>query len=141
MSGHSESQDRQIIRRYTDQPERLPEEVRTLVEADWDGEPVLLYAMIDLDGSFRLAEAWLVLGPEHLALVVQDAGRWWVRSVLRGRVEQIHESPGLSGTTLTLLGLSRRPGPHGAEVHAAAETGRGEGPVRTRAGHRGEPAG
>jgi len=57
------SSDLQILRRYTDQPERLPTELRQRVESDWGGEPVQLYAMTDLDPALRLTRTWWALGP------------------------------------------------------------------------------
>ena len=37
-----------IIRRYTDQPDRLPADLRAQIEAAWNGAPVELYALADL---------------------------------------------------------------------------------------------
>ena len=39
---------REIIKRYTNQPDHLPKELRLNIEKAWDGEPVQLYAMADL---------------------------------------------------------------------------------------------
>lgn len=60
--------DDQIIARYTDQPLRLPTELRRQIERAWHGAPVQLYALADLDQGLRLTEAWLALGPRHVAL-------------------------------------------------------------------------
>ena len=49
MSEHRSRMDREIIRRYTDQPERLPGALRRKIEDDWGGLPVQLYALVDLD--------------------------------------------------------------------------------------------
>jgi hypothetical protein len=68
------TQNRAIIERYTDQPARLPQDLRRRLEADWDGEPVQLYAMADLDARMRLTEAWLALGPSRLALARRTDG-------------------------------------------------------------------
>jgi ATP-binding cassette subfamily B protein len=100
-----QTQNRAIIERYTDQPARLPQDLRRRLEADWDGEPVQLYAMADLDARMRLTEAWLALGPSRLALARRtDGGEWDVEGVSRHRVEAVRDAPGLSGSVLTLLG-------------------------------------
>ena len=55
--------DSQIIERYTDQPARMPAEVRTAIEDAWGGRPVQLYALVDLDAGMRLTDTWLASGP------------------------------------------------------------------------------
>ena len=67
MSKRTETIDRQIIERYTDQPVRMPSEVRDAIEGAWGGRPVQLYALADLDAGLRLSEAWLALGDGFLA--------------------------------------------------------------------------
>jgi len=96
-----------IIARYTDQPARLPAELRRVVEERWDGAPVQLYALADLDHALRLSETWVVLGPSHLAMATKHGEEWRIETVWRARVEAVREAPGLSATTLTILG---RPG-------------------------------
>jgi ATP-binding cassette subfamily B protein len=96
--------DEQIIARYLDQPLRLPSDLRRQIEAAWNGAPVQLYALSDLDHTLRLAEAWLVLGPRHVALARRALDNVWdVQSVERSRIEAVREAPGLSANTLTLL--------------------------------------
>ncbi len=104
MSKRNETIDRQIIERYTDQPVRMPVEVRSAIEGAWGGRPVQLYALADLDGRMRLSEAWLALGEESLALAQERGGEWVVTSVPRSRVTALRETPGLSGSALTFLG-------------------------------------
>src|SRR5690242_15078581 len=95
----------EIISRYIRQPARLPADLRARIERDWNGRPVQLYALADLDHRLRFGESWLALGPEHVALARQDAaGEWDVQSVERNRIHALQESPGLSANTLTLLG-------------------------------------
>ena len=53
-----------IITRYTDQPIRLPAELRRAIEERWDGAPVQLYALADLNQALYLAETWVALGAE-----------------------------------------------------------------------------
>src|SRR6266436_2572335 len=101
--------DDHIIARYTDQSARLPAELRRKIEHAWQGAPVQLYALADLDQSLRLTDAWLVLGPRHIAVAKHDSEGWEVQSVERSRIEAVREAPGLSANTLTILGLPRGP--------------------------------
>jgi ATP-binding cassette subfamily B protein len=103
--------DDQIIARYTGQPLRLPAELRRQIETAWHGAPVQLYALADLDQSLRLAEAWLALGPRHIAVARRAAGgtAWEVQSVERAGIEAVREAPGLSANTLTILGAPGEP--------------------------------
>ena len=96
-----------IISRYTDQPVRMPVALRRAIEERWDGAPVQLYALADLDQSLSLAETWVALGPSHLATARRSGDGWIIESVWRSRVEVVREAPGLSASTLTVLG---RPG-------------------------------
>ena len=100
--------DDHIIARYTAQPTRLPAELRRQIEHAWQGAPVQLYALADLDQSLRLTEAWLALGPRHIAVAKRESG-WHVRSVERSLIEAVREAPGLSANTLTILGAPGEP--------------------------------
>ena len=104
MSKRNQTKDRQIIERYTDQPDRMPAEARSAIEGAWGGRPVQLYALADLDAGMRLSETWLALGDESLALAHEREGEWTVTSVPRSRVTALRETPGLSGSALTFLG-------------------------------------
>jgi len=101
--------DDHIIARYTAQPSRLPPELRRQIEHDWQGEPVQLYALADLDQSLRLTEAWLVLGPRQIAVARRGEQAWVIRSVRRGQIQAVREAPGLSANTLTILGQPGEP--------------------------------
>ncbi len=101
--------DDHIIARYTDQPARLPAELRRKIEHAWQGAPVQLYALADLDQSLRLTDAWLVLGPRHVAVAKRDSEGWEVRSIERSGIEAVREAPGLSANTLTILGTPGEP--------------------------------
>jgi ATP-binding cassette subfamily B protein len=101
--------DRTIIERYTDQPARMPVEVRRAIEGAWGGHPVQLYALIDLDAGMRLSEAWLALGPEHVAVARRDGEEWSVETLARRAVGAMRETPGLSGSSLTFLGEPDEP--------------------------------
>src|SRR5437762_6912594 len=94
--------DDHIIERYTAQPTRLPAELRRQIEHAWQGAPVQLYALADLDQSLRLAETWLALGPRHIAVATRDSGGWDVRSIERSSIEAVREAPGLSANTLKI---------------------------------------
>jgi len=106
---HLHNLDAEIVARYTDQPPRLPAELRRQVEASWNGAPVQLYALADLDHALRLTQVWVALGPGRLAMArrVDRGEQWEIESVERARIQAVREAPGLSATTLTILG---RPG-------------------------------
>ncbi|HMG17175.1 MAG TPA: ABC transporter ATP-binding protein [Gemmatimonadales bacterium] len=102
--------DDHIIARYTAQPTRLPPELRRKIEHAWHGAPVQLYALADLDQRLLLTEAWLAVGPRHIAVAKRSEGdSWEVRSIDRAHVEAIREAPGLSANTLTILGAPGEP--------------------------------
>src|SRR5258705_12133024 len=97
--------DDQIIGRYLDQPLRLPADLRRQIEAAWEGAPVQLYALADLDQALRLVESWFALGPRHVAVARRTAaGTWDVASVERARIEAGRETPGPSAHNPTLVG-------------------------------------
>ena len=107
MEAQLQHQNEAIVARYLDQPTRLPVDLRRQAEALWDGAPVQLYALADLDHTHQLAETWVLLGPTHLATARRAGAGWEVESVWRSRVQAIVEAPGLSAATLSVLG---RPG-------------------------------
>jgi ATP-binding cassette subfamily B protein len=82
----------------------MPGTVRAAIEDAWGGRPVLLYALTDLDAGMRLAEVWLALGPEAMALARKKDRGWAVESITRDRIRKLNDTPGLSGNTLTILG-------------------------------------
>ena len=99
------SQNTRIIERYTDQPARIPIELRREIEARWNGEPVQLYAMADLDESLSLAERWFAIGPLHAsAASPREDGSWRIDSFERHDIGAVREIPGLSSTSLVVLG-------------------------------------
>jgi ATP-binding cassette, subfamily B, bacterial len=93
-----------LVETYLDQPALMPRHVREAIEAACDGEPVQLYALADLDDALRLDAAWVALGPRHVALARQRAGRIEVQHLARDAVRAVRELPGLSCTHLFLLG-------------------------------------
>lgn len=99
------SQDPRIIERYTDQPARMPGDLRRRIEDRWNGAPVQLYAMADLDESMSLTERWFAIGPSHAAIASRrDDGSWRIDSFERRDIETVREIPGLSSTSLVVLG-------------------------------------
>src|SRR2546422_4602426 len=106
---HLHNLDTEIVARYTDQPPRLPAELRRQIEASWQGAPVQLYAFADLDHALRLTQVWVALGPGQLSVArpVERGDQWEIETVARARIQAVREAPGLSASTLTLLG---RPG-------------------------------
>lgn len=102
----TQDSDLQIVARYTNQPTLLPPELRLAIERHWDGEPVQLYAMADLDASMRLTQNWLALGREHLAIAREAAPgeEPEIQSFERSRIRDLTETPGLSCNVLSILG-------------------------------------
>ena len=99
------TQDTRIIERYTDQPAQMPADLRRRIEDRWDGAPVQLYALADLDESMSLTRRWFALGPTKASTASQrDDGSWRIDSFERRDVEAVREIPGLSSTVLLILG-------------------------------------
>ena len=101
----------EIIERYIQQPPGLPGDLRARIERDWGNKPVQLYALADLDHALKLAESWLALGPEHVAVARRNErgdspghDEWDVCTIERAKLSGARESPGLSANTLALLG-------------------------------------
>src|SRR5256885_14061038 len=109
MDTQHHNPDHAVIARYTGQPPRLPAELRRDIEARWHGAPVQLYALADLDHAHRLTEVWVALGDRCIAVAHRTATGWEVHHIERARIEAVREAPGLSATTLTLLGRAGDP--------------------------------
>jgi ATP-binding cassette subfamily B protein len=111
MTVQNRTPDHEVIARYTDQPERLPPDVRAQIETAWGGQPVHLYALCDLDASMRFSESWIALGPDHVAIARPhpDGDGWEILCFPRSRVRAIREAPGLSGSVLSFLGAPGDP--------------------------------
>jgi ATP-binding cassette subfamily B protein len=109
MASKTRSHNRQIVERYTDQPSRLPGRLRSEIEQLWQGDPVQLYALADLDAAMRLAQTWIALGPRYVALAKLDDGEWHIHSFRRSQVRAVCESPGLSGSVLSFLRADDEP--------------------------------
>jgi ATP-binding cassette subfamily B protein len=104
MLSPTSERDRAIVDRYTDQPSRLPPPVRRELERAFGDRPVQLYALLDLDASLQLTEAWLALGPEHVGIARKRGDGWRVTAVERAQIRSVEDSPGLSCNVMTFLG-------------------------------------
>ena len=98
-----------LVERYAGQPKSLPRPLRDRIEAQWGGAPVQLYALADLDHQLRLTESWLALCACHVTLARPQAGGWALTTVARERITAVREAPGLSSSTLSLLGAPGDP--------------------------------
>ena len=95
----------EIISRYIGQPASLPSDVRAALERAWNGRPVQLYALADLDHTLKLRESWLALGASHVAVARPASnGSWEIESIERERIRSLRDVPGLSANTLLILG-------------------------------------
>ncbi len=105
------SSDLEIVSRYTDQPNRLPESIRTRIEDLWNGDPIQLYAMTDLDEAMSLARIWFALGPRHIAIAREsdDGSPPKIHSFERSRIVSLGEARGLSASVLSILGEPDEP--------------------------------
>lgn len=96
---------REIISRYIGQPASLPNDLRAALARAWNGEPVQLYALADLDHTLKLEQHWLALGASQVAIARPASNRAWeIESVERSRVRSLRDVPGLSANTLLILG-------------------------------------
>jgi ATP-binding cassette subfamily B protein len=95
----------EIISRYIRQPARLPDDLRARIELAWDAEPILLYALADLDAGLVLGESWMSLGARHVAVAhPAPSGGWSIETIERARIRAVQLTPGLSANTLLLIG-------------------------------------
>ena len=99
----------EIISRYIGQPARLPNELRDALAREWDGQPIQLYALADLDDALKLSESWIALGANHVAVARRQDGVWQINSVERSQVRAIRDVPGLSANTLLVVGDDNAP--------------------------------
>ena len=96
---------REIISRYIGQPESLPHDLRAALARAWNGQPVQLYALADLDHTLKLEQQWLALGASHVAVArLGSDGTWEIESVDRARIRSLRDVPGLSANTLLIVG-------------------------------------
>ena len=95
----------EIISRYIRQPAQLPDDLRARIELAWDAEPILLYALTDLDSELALGESWMALGARHIAVArPAPVAGWTIETIERARIRAVQLTPGLSANTLLLIG-------------------------------------
>lgn len=99
---------------------------------------MLLYALADLDAGMRFTETWIVLGSSHLAVACRaesDHARWSLRTFRRDDVQVLHESAGLSGSSLAFLDAPDGPALAGRSMRSAGRhTAGAAGCVRASGG-------
>ncbi len=108
IMSRNEQSNIELISRYTDQPTSMPRDVRDKIEKQWNNKPVQLYAIADLNGSLELDNRWVALGREQLS-IVHDRDLNKIDTIQLSKIKSVRESPGLSCTTLTLLGEPDEP--------------------------------
>ena len=91
-----------IIEQYTDQPAELPESIRRELEGMWQGDPVQLYALSDLNPSLEPAKTWVILSANELALVSGENGKQQLERIPREQIKEIRETGGHSCHRLVL---------------------------------------
>jgi len=111
MSAAVPPSDEAIVRRYTNQPEHMPVELRRQIEDFWGGHPVQLYAVADLDHTMHLVHTWVAIGPDQVALIKGSNGHAAeiVASFPRTHITELREIPGLSCNQLYFMGEPDQP--------------------------------
>jgi ATP-binding cassette subfamily B protein len=90
------SNDRQLIEQFTDQPSELPPTVRAVVEARLGAGSIRGYAMADLDDHFAFAESWLVLGDNEIYRAQRVNGGFVYAWIRRDAIKRVEIEQGLS---------------------------------------------
>jgi ATP-binding cassette subfamily B protein len=103
--------DRELLERSTNQPASLPARLRERIERSWQGLPVQLYALVDLDDSLSLVSSWVVLGPTHVAVATPSrvGGAPEIRSFARSEIHGVKLEAGLSCQVLRIFGKPDTP--------------------------------
>ena len=98
------SLNQRLIQSYTGQPVALPEHLRAETERLWQGQPIMLYALADLDAHGNLQEQWVILGPSELVLTANAPGKQsWIR-IPRDQISSIETGGGLSCSRWKIMG-------------------------------------
>ena len=100
MSTHNKLSDAELFERYLGQASKLPIALKKQVETAFGGEPVLAYALADLDAELCFRDTWLVLGREHAAVV----GEGRLTTFARASITGVGIEPGLSCRVLRVHG-------------------------------------
>ena len=83
----------------------MPDAVRERIVAACDGEAVQLYALSDLNPQHEIAEQWVALTASKLAVTDGED----TNVVERAKIEEVKETPALSGNVLTVVGRADDP--------------------------------
>jgi ATP-binding cassette subfamily B protein len=110
MSAEPSFNDRDVIERYTDQPARLPDSVRRLLERSDPLAGIACYALSDLDHRLSFAHTWLVLTTRELVLARQQpGGAFELLRTPHDHLKKVDLSTGLSCHVLRALGPDDTP--------------------------------
>lgn len=104
-SDREQYSDRELAERYTNQPARLPDAVRARLLQACDGEPLLAYALVDLDERLALVERWVALTRHWLVCIeahAPDGAR--VERIARGAITGLSTDAGLSCRVIRVHG-------------------------------------
>lgn len=90
--------DHDIIERYTDQPSRLPDELRARITgSDANAPRLVAYALADLDAQLHFGRSWLVLTARELVLAQeQPGGAHELQRFARDSLKKVELATGLS---------------------------------------------
>lgn len=100
------TQHQQLIKRYINQPERLPDEIMHSIRSGIKDFQLQLYAIVDLNQSFKLVTNWLVLGHNHLVIVKegQHPNDRSFQFIERKNIKEVKSHQASSCTRLTIIG-------------------------------------
>lgn len=106
MKASARYSDSELLERFTDQPPCLPVRLRERIERSWQGLPVQLYALADLDEALSLTTSWVVLGPAHVSVTTPSraGGAPEMRSFARSEIRGVNLEAGLSCRVLRIFG-------------------------------------
>ena len=111
MKANARYSDRELLERVTEQPARLPARLRERIERSWQGFPIQLYALADLDEALSLTSSWVVLGPAHVAVTIPSGagGAPEIHSFARSEIHGVKLEAGLSCQVLRICGKPDTP--------------------------------
>ena len=96
-----------VLARYLDQPDALPDDVHQRVQRALPDATVCRIALIDLDSRMQFAQSWLVLTETHLCWVDPASDR--CQCVAMGAIADTHLEEGLSTHRLVAVDAQQRP--------------------------------
>jgi ATP-binding cassette, subfamily B, bacterial len=103
--------DRDLIERYTDQPARLPEELRRAAVGPTGAQVIIAYALADLNERLGFGFTWLVLTTSQLVVArVRANGSHQIQRWPRSSLARVELSTGLSCHVLRLYGATSAQG-------------------------------